>query len=115
MDQIMDNQRIHNYEYSNFPELFVDLISFAQYMISNGYWPYNFSIFSTGPSQFILLDFSQFGCIDRNKVRFPKLAKTYTLDEAAALYGIHMYEDIDVISMPLDVDIFDELMLSEKN
>lgn len=94
MDQIPDYEHIPVDMYGLIPELVVAILSFTQYMITNGVWPRNFSIFHIGNRQFILLDFSRFGYISSNRVKFPKESETYTLCEASLFFGIQFYTNI---------------------
>jgi hypothetical protein len=113
MDQIPDAQFVPERYYGNFPELVVALVSFSQHMISNGYWPYKYSIFRINDYQFVLIDVSLFGSIDSKKVKFPKNPTIYSLEEASMYYGIHIYEEYEIISRPRKArhyDVFTELM-----
>lgn len=113
MDQIPDAQFVPERYYGKFPELVVALLSFSQYMISNGYWPYKYSIFRMNDRQFILIDVSLFGFIDSKKVKFPKNPTIYTLEEASLFYGIHIYEEYEIVPKPPNpthYDVFNELM-----
>ena len=58
--------RTHSTEICN------ELIDFANYMIDEGYFPYGFTVFLTTPKP-LLFDFSMFGIIDKDTVRFPNI------------------------------------------
>jgi hypothetical protein len=58
--------RTHSTEICN------ELIDFANYMIDEGYFPYAFTVFLTTPKP-LLFDFSMFGIIDKDTVRFPNI------------------------------------------
>ncbi len=108
MDQFHDACYIPERQYSTFPSLVVALLSYTQYMISNGYWPYKYSIFRCG-AQFFLIDMSRYGYIDSNRVKFPKDPTAYTMDEATAFYGMRMYDEFDFVPNTR-MDVFQELL-----
>lgn len=70
MEQLYEGVIIPERDYSKFPDLFVGLMEFQQYMAHRGYWAWGYKVIWNG-KVCILLDYSRFGTIDRDRVRFP--------------------------------------------
>lgn len=91
MDCILDCEcKIAPSGYCHIPELFSVLVEFYIYMLNNGYFPRDYTILKQGALYYIV-DFSRFGTMDRNRIRFPKDKRIYSLQEAVESYGLRMY------------------------
>ena len=89
MELVYLSKRIDPSMYTNDPELFDELIRFKNYMYMRGYFAAGFSILQHPHIPiFILVDFSQFGTIDKYFVMFPKLRQKYTILEAEQQFGL---------------------------
>lgn len=71
MEQIYEGLLIPESDYQKHSELYVGLMEFQQFMAVRGYWPWGYKILWNGHTCFIL-DFSNFGTIDRDRIQFPK-------------------------------------------
>jgi len=80
--------RVAPYLFQLFPVLFVELFRFKEFMFKEGYFMRDITIIRMSKRLWAVIDFSKFGYIDKNKVRFPKQRFTYTLDEAEKDYGL---------------------------
>ena len=70
-------------------ELFLEELNrFFKYMLSEGYFPYNFTILYHEDHTFSLLDFSQFGTYANEFVKFKHLIHPIHLFEAERHFGI---------------------------
>lgn len=69
-------------------EFFNELQQFYMYMVSEGYFPYNFTILCDQSGKFCLLDFSQFGTVSRGLVKFKHLSRPIEIFTADKMYGI---------------------------
>jgi hypothetical protein len=88
-----------------------ELERFKRHMVDCGYWPFGFKVFhDSRRARYTLIDFSRFGSIDRGRVRFPKIQKVFTLEEAEdtlwTYYPVKMQpvyeelkEDLEEVSM----------------
>lgn len=92
--------RIPNDTHGDHPVLIAELIQFYDYMASFGYFAYGFTIFQTG-SAYILLDFSQFGSIQGEYVRFPGLQTRFHIHDAFAIFGIRVTIAEKIAQAPL--------------
>jgi hypothetical protein len=73
MEELPDFARIiPETSYNIHIDLFTGLMEFQQFMVQRGYWPYGYTVMLV-PSvdKCYILDYSQFGTIDRDRVRFP--------------------------------------------
>jgi hypothetical protein len=70
MEHIWEYVVIPEQEYSKFPNLFVALMEFQQYMALRGYWAWGYKVLWNQQKCYIV-DYSRFGTIDRDRVRFP--------------------------------------------
>jgi hypothetical protein len=83
MEQFYDGKLLKDEDYYVHSFFMSELERFKRHMIACGYWPFGFKIFHDNRSgRYILIDFSRFGSIDRGRVRFPKIQKIFTLEEA---------------------------------
>jgi hypothetical protein len=132
MEQFYDGKLLNTDEYYGHAFLMSELERFKRYMISCGYWPFGFKVFHDGRhGRYILIDFSRFGTIDGGQVKFPKIKKLFTLQEAEdtlwTYYPVKThYEEIkeDLAEEPLlSLDdlcsslscLYPECVLEEKN
>ena len=74
--------------YKYFPTLIEEFNKFFCYMVHNGYFPYKFSILCYPDNTFVLLDFSQFGAVQRGLIKFKHIKCPIYLMLAEVHYGI---------------------------
>ncbi len=86
----------HIYGGLNFPKTFYHMHSglvealerFYDFMKVRGYFPYGYSVLQTDLNKFVLVDFSGFGTIDRDRVSFKHNKTPFSLYDAEIHYGI---------------------------
>lgn len=74
--------------YKQFPGLMCELNRFFGYMVSEGYFPYKFTILYYPGDIFILLDFSLFGSYNNGMVKFKHRIRPVQLMVAEYMYGL---------------------------
>lgn len=89
MQHILEGTVIPACDYFKHPSLFIELHLFKLFMMQHNYWPHGYNIIQY-KTVYILYDFSLFGIIDRDYIKFPKIASVYTLEEADAISSAWM-------------------------
>ena len=84
-------------KYGEHPVLIAELIRFYDYMAQFGYFAYGYTIFKI-EHVYILLDFSLFGSIQGEYVRFPGLRTRFHVRDAFAIFGIRVPEKIEEVT-----------------
>jgi len=83
MEQFYDGILLKDEDYYLHAHFMSELERFKHHMIDCGYWPFGFKVFyDSRQGRYILIDFSRFGTIDHGQVRFPKIKKIFSLEEA---------------------------------
>ncbi len=83
MEQFYEGKLLNHEEYYGHAFFMSELERFKRHMVSCGYWPFGFKVYHDARrGRYILIDFSRFGTIDRGLVKFPKIKKVFTLEEA---------------------------------
>ncbi len=88
-------------KYGEHPILISELIRFYDYMATFGYFAHGFTIFKVD-SVYVLIDFSLFGSIQGEYVRFPGLHTRFHVQDAFAIFGIRMSEKIEQSGLVYD-------------
>jgi hypothetical protein len=91
MYQFRQGEYIHPDTYFHNEELFDELVRFYDYMKDIGYWPYRYTIYKYPNGQYILCGFSQFGTIQGDCVKFPKIPRIFTLKEVEKNFSPRFY------------------------
>ena len=87
-----------------------ELNRFYKYIISEGYYPYNYTVLYHDWGQFTLLDFSQFGTYQGGLVQFKHLKTPIDLFEAERHYGMLSFlvsTEIILDSEKIEVCVYD--------
>jgi hypothetical protein len=93
MEQLFVYQKVHPIFIYAYTQLKEALISYSDYMITCGYFPYGYSILFSG-SQFIITDFSKYGSIQYDRVYFKHLRTFMSLSEAQTKFGVETSKNL---------------------
>jgi len=89
------NNLITHDAFHKYPKLFVELFRFKEYMMKEGYFLKGIKLCRIAEEQWALFDFSHFGIINKNRVKFPKDKVIFTLDQAELNYGLKYGKVVD--------------------
>ena len=81
MEEFETGVFVHPDTYFHSSTLFDEVIRFYKYMMDAGYWPYGYTIYKYNTTQYVLCDFSGFGTIQGQCVKFPKDPRVYALKD----------------------------------
>jgi hypothetical protein len=76
-----------------YPALFVELFHFKEFMMKEGYFMRGIKLCKLAPDRWAIFDFSNFGFINKLKVKFPKEKCLYTLEQAEHWYGLQLVRE----------------------
>jgi hypothetical protein len=110
MEEVYAHMLLPTDMYPKIPELFVALLEFQQYMVGQGYWAYGYNVL-VSMGKFYIVDFSQFGSIDGNYVRFPKNKTIHRLSDLQTYFDLQLTVDptapdaeVEKIDAPFSMD-----------
>lgn len=87
MEQIFEYHKVHIILIALYPALKEALSAYHDYMKSHGYFPYGYTLLQS-EAKFIIIDFSQYGSMQTDRVYFKHLKNTIPLSEAQEYYDI---------------------------
>jgi hypothetical protein len=96
-----NNLLTHN-AFHKYPKLFVELFRFKDYMMKEGYFLRGIKLCRLTEEQWALFDFSRFGIVNKNRVKFPKDKLTYSFDQAEWAYGLKYGKAAELREDPYD-------------
>jgi hypothetical protein len=99
MEHVYEGIHIAPHEYASFSDLQAELTRFYEYMIACGYFPYGYTILKPVFGAYTLLDFSEFGTVQRDRVRFKHYrGYTFSLDQAWRELGPDSFTFLPAVS-----------------
>jgi hypothetical protein len=93
MEQIYEYHKLHPFILDMYPPLKEALRAYSDYMKSHGYFPYGYTILISD-LKFIIIDFSQYGSIQGDRVYFKHLKRILPLSVGQELYDTPSYMNI---------------------
>jgi hypothetical protein len=94
------NNLINHDTFYKYPKLFVELFCFKDYMMKEGYFMRGIKLCRIAEERWALFDFSHFGVLHKNRVKFPKEKLIYTLDQAEWNYGLKYDKAVELREDP---------------
>jgi hypothetical protein len=103
MEYIYDTVKVNPGDYMRTPNLFVALIEFQQFMMERGYWAHGYNVLAA-LGRYYLVDFSGFGAIDGDYVKFPKNATIHRLCDLQGYFELELPSESEKIDVPFPMD-----------